>query len=189
MNILGLIDKPDDGYFEFFGCEVRSGENDLRKIRKDKIDYVFQTFDLIPTLNVLENVEYPLLRTGRSLHTRRKEVESVLEKLGIADLLRRFPEELSGGQRQRVAIARAVIKKPALLLADEPTANLDSETGERIIETLLGLKDLHDTCVVLATHDQRIMNHSDIVHTMRDGRFMHEERVELKGKGMTGGTR
>lgn len=143
--------------------------NSLHPIRRDKIGYIFQTFNLIPVLTVFENVEYPLILQKISRSERRKLVEEALDKVGLSARLKHRPRELSGGERQRVSIARAIVKKPALVLADEPTANLDSKTGIEILQLMQVLHKEESTTFVFSSHDQTIIDLAKRTICLRDG--------------------
>ena len=154
LNIIGLLDSPTSGELFLDGVEVSSlSDKVMAKLRNRKLGFVFQNFHLIPALNVLDNVELPLLyRSGVSASERRKKALAVLEKVGLSHRTKHFPTQLSGGQCQRVAIARALIGEPAILLADEPTGNLDSKMGAEIIDILTKL-NREGTTIVMVTHD------------------------------------
>lgn len=177
LNLLALIDRPSEGEVFFDGKPTASlPERALALLRREKIGLVFQTFNLIPVLSAAENVEYPLLLTKTPRAERRERVRAVLEEVGLADLARRRPDELSGGQRQRVAVARALVTQPRVVLADEPTANLDSATGRQIMELLRGLNEEHCVTFVVVTHDPAVVPYAERVLTIRDGRIGGEER-------------
>ncbi len=177
LNLLALIDRPSEGEVLFDGQPTGSlPERALAALRREKIGLVFQTFNLIPVLSAAENVEYPLLLTRTPRAERRERVREVLAEVGLADLARRRPDELSGGQRQRVAVARALVTQPRIVLADEPTANLDSATGTQIMELLRGLNGEHCVTFVVVTHDPAVIPYAERVLTIRDGRIVGEER-------------
>jgi putative ABC transport system ATP-binding protein len=170
LNLIGCLDTPTSGEIEVDG-ERMTGLSAGRRadLRARKLGFIFQTFNLIPVLTAWENVEYPLLLTKRRTDGTR--VQTALEQVGLGDRARHRPNELSGGQQQRVAIARALVTDPALVLADEPTANLDSKTGHEIIELMRRLNRERRTTFVFSTHDPRIMNAADRVVEIRDGRL------------------
>mgnify|MGYP001081727830 CR=1 FL=1 len=170
LNLIGLIDKPTSGevWIQNINTSTRN-PNSLHPLRRDKIGYIFQTFNLIPVLTVFENVEYPLILQRISRYKRRKLVEEALDKVGLSSRLRHRPRELSGGERQRVSIARAIVKKPALVLADEPTANLDSKTGIEILQLMLALHEEEHTTFVFSSHDQSIIDMAKRTVCLRDG--------------------
>ncbi|MEM4204239.1 MAG: ABC transporter ATP-binding protein, partial [Candidatus Methanomethylicaceae archaeon] len=142
-------------------------------VRRQRLGFVFQTFNLVPVLTAYENVELPLLLLGVGAAERRRRVHELLEALGIGDLAYHRPDEMSGGQQQRVSIARALVTEPALVLADEPTANLDSETGKAIIELMHDLNTKRGTTFVFSTHDPKVMERASRVVQIRDGRIDH----------------
>lgn len=177
LNLLALIDRPSEGEVLFDGKPTGAlPERTLALLRREKIGLVFQTFNLIPVLSAAENVEYPLLLTKTPRAERRERVRAILEEVGLSDLARRRPDELSGGQRQRVAVARALVTRPRVVLADEPTANLDSATGRQIMELLRGLNEEHCVTFVVVTHDPAVIPYAERVLTIRDGRIGGEER-------------
>lgn len=170
LNIMGLLDKPSAGeiWLDSENISSRSLES-LYTYRRDNMGFIFQTFNLIPVLNVFENVEYPLILKN-IIYKRRKElVNNVLEKVGLYGRRKHRPNELSGGERQRVSIARAVIKNPKIVLADEPTANLDSGTGLEIIELMEKLNNEDGTTFIFSSHDPKIIEKGRRVVTLRDG--------------------
>jgi putative ABC transport system ATP-binding protein len=176
LNLIGCLDYPTAGEVWIDGVLVSSlGEGKLNKIRLHTIGFIFQSFNLIPVLNVYENIELPLLiRRDVSASERKKRVTTLIEAVGLADQRTQRPAELSGGQRQRVAVARALVTKPAIVLADEPTANLDSKTGIEVIELMHSINKQHDTSFVFSTHDPKIIQRANMVHYLEDGRFKKE---------------
>ena len=144
-------------------------DNAISDFRAAKVGFVFQNFSLIPVFSAYENIEYPLLLLGVSAMERRRRATDMLEAVGLADHGRQRPNQLSGGQKQRVAIARALVKEPDFVLADEPTANLDSHTGASIIELMRRMQEQHSTTFVFSTHDRQLMSHADETFTIRDG--------------------
>lgn len=173
LNILGLIDSPSDGEL-WFGDKnlVDNHQNGLYRYRRDHLGYIFQTFNLISVLNVYENVEYPLILKKISHRNRKTIVEDVLHKVGLFDRKNHRPNELSGGQRQRVSIARAIVKKPEIVLADEPTANLDSKTGAEIVELMEKLNKEEKITFVFSSHDPKIIEKGSRVIQLRDGEIV-----------------
>ena len=175
MNILGCLDTASDGTYMLNGSNVSDMTDDeLAEIRNREIGFVFQTFNLLPRASALHNVELPLIYNGTSSSQRKKLAKEALEKVGLADRMDHKPNELSGGQRQRVAIARALVNNPSIILADEPTGNLDSKTGEEIMEIFETLHDAGNT-IVLVTHEEYIAEHSDRIIRLRDGLVERDE--------------
>jgi putative ABC transport system ATP-binding protein len=172
MAILGCLDAPTRGRFLLDGSDV-AGLSDARlsRVRNEQVGFVFQTFNLLPRATALHNVETPLIYAGVPRRERRRRALEVLERVGLADRVDHYPNELSGGQRQRVAIARALVNRPALVLADEPTGNLDSETGAEILSILDGLQRDGNT-VLLVTHDAEVAAHASRTVRLRDGRVV-----------------
>src|SRR5689334_13973717 len=170
LNLIGCIDAPTGGTVEVCGEKVaRLDDDGLSDFRAKNIGFIFQTFSLIPVLSAYENVEYPLVLVGTPEAERRRRTTALLEAVGLAGHAHRRPNELSGGQRQRVAIARALVKAPQVVLADEPTANLDSATGASIIELMRRVQAESRTTFVFATHDPQLMLHADETFVIRDG--------------------
>ncbi|HXM04983.1 MAG TPA: ABC transporter ATP-binding protein [Chthoniobacterales bacterium] len=169
MNMLGCLDTPSSGRYEFNGKDVASMEDDeLAEIRNREIGFVFQTFNLLPRSTSLQNVELPLIYAGVGAEERQRRAAESLMAVGLADRMQHKPNELSGGQRQRVAIARALVNQPSILLADEPTGNLDSRTGEEIMGLFGRLYESGHT-IVLVTHEEEIAAHARRVVRLRDG--------------------
>ena len=178
LSILGLLDTPSGGHYWLNGTAVEELDHSQRAhIRNREIGFIFQAFNLIGDLTVFENVELPLTyRTGLNKEERKQRVVESLERVGMAHRLRHYPSQLSGGQQQRVAVARALVGRPSILLADEPTGNLDSKNGEAVMSLL---KDLHDegATICMVTHDQRYAEHADRKIHMFDGRVVDEETM------------
>ena len=175
MNIIGCLDTPTSGEYNFAGSIVSEMDDDrLAEIRNREIGFVFQTFNLLPRANALHNVELPLIYNGTPASKRKKMAKEALEKVGLGDRMSHRPNELSGGQRQRVAIARALVNNPSLILADEPTGNLDTRTGDEIMEIL---EDVHDAgnTIVLVTHEEYIAEHTNRIIRLRDGKIERDE--------------
>jgi putative ABC transport system ATP-binding protein len=171
LNMIGCIDNPSDGKVLIDGTEVEHlSDTELTRYRRTRIGFIFQSFNLIPVLNVYENIEFPLL-LRRSMTRKEREliVMRFVEEVGLGDRLKNKPNELSGGQRQRVAIARALVTQPLIVLADEPTANLDSATGHKIVELMRAINEEEKTTLVFSTHDSHIMEHARKVVNIRDG--------------------
>ncbi len=177
MNILGCLDTPSGGVYSLNNNDVSAMTDDqLAEIRNREIGFVFQTFNLLPRANSLHNVELPLIYNGTPASQRKKIAQDALEKVGLADRMHHRPNELSGGQRQRVAIARALVNNPSIILADEPTGNLDSRTGEEIMEIFEILHEAGNT-IVLVTHEEYIAEHSDRIIRLRDGLVERDEAM------------
>ena len=174
LNILGLLSSPSEGTYMLDGKDVSTlSESDRIKLRKGALGFVFQSFNLIDELNVSENIELPLLYMGVSAKERKEAVKAVIDRVAMGHRAKHFPAQLSGGQQQRVAIARAVISNPKLILADEPTGNLDSKNGREVMELL---KELHreGTTIVMVTHSQRDASYADRVVNLFDGQIVNE---------------
>lgn len=173
LNLLGLIDRPDSGGLRFDGQDtLELKDKDAERIRLNKIGFVFQSFYLIPTLSVLENTSYFALQVFPSERIALEKAKSVLDILGLSEHLNKLPSQLSGGQRQRVAIARALAKEPRVVLADEPTANLDAETATRTIEAFKELQRQQKTSFVFSTHDPHLVSYAQIVYRLLDGKVV-----------------
>ncbi len=178
MNMLGCLDTPTGGTYHLRGEDVSTfSDNDLAEIRNREIGFVFQTFNLLPRVNCLRNAELPLIYAGMSKRERRERAAEVLESVGLGDRLDHRPNELSGGQRQRVATARALVNRPSLLLADEPTGNLDTETGAEIMQLLEALHRRGNTILVV-THEEDIARHARRIVHLRDGKLERDESVD-----------
>jgi putative ABC transport system ATP-binding protein len=170
MNIIGCLDTPTSGSYRLVDSEVaQMSDDELARIRNKEIGFVFQTFNLLPRANALQNVELPLVYGGLGSRQRRTMAEEALERVGLADRMNHLPSELSGGQRQRVAIARALVNKPSIVLADEPTGNLDSKTGEEIMGVIRDIHTQGDT-VIVVTHEQGIADRAGRTLRLLDGR-------------------
>jgi putative ABC transport system ATP-binding protein len=177
MNLIGCLDTPTSGVYKLNEQEVSSLDDDeLARIRNREIGFVFQTFNLLARTSALENVEVPLVYAGLPRQERHRRAKEVLEQVGLADRMHHQPSELSGGQRQRVAVARALVNSPSILLADEPTGNLDSRTGEEIM-TLFDLLNQGGNTIVLVTHEEDIARHAQRVIRLRDGHVVDEQHA------------
>ncbi len=175
LNILGLIDDPDGGSFLFDGVEIAHfNEKKRAEMRKHNIGFVFQSFNLIDELTVYENVELPLIYTGVKSSERKEKVEKMLDKMQILHRRNHYPQQLSGGQQQRVAVARAVVNNPKLILADEPTGNLDSSNGSEVMELLTDLNE-QGTTIVMVTHNEHDARFSHRIIRMLDGQTVTED--------------
>jgi len=180
MNIIGCLDTPSSGLYEFNGVNVSDmGDNDLAKVRNKEIGFVFQTFNLLARSDALHNVELPLIYAGVSSTDRRNRAKEALDHVGLGDRIHHKPNELSGGQRQRVAVARALVNRPSILLADEPTGNLDSKTGDEIMLLFEELWHQGNT-IILVTHEESIAEHAHRIIRIRDGQIESDRAVEHK---------
>ncbi|MBI3852821.1 MAG: ABC transporter ATP-binding protein [Verrucomicrobia bacterium] len=177
MNLIGCLDTPTDGEFELNGNKVSEmDDNELAEIRNREIGFVFQSFNLLPRSNALHNVELPLIYSGMNAEERRKVALDTLENVGLTDRMHHKPNEMSGGQRQRVAIARALVNKPSIILADEPTGNLDTKTGVEIMDLFENLSRKGNTIIVV-THEEDVAKHARRILRIRDGQIASDERV------------
>ncbi len=177
MNLLGCLDTPSSGTYELNGHNVgEMDDNELADIRNREIGFVFQTFNLLARSSALRNVELPLIYSGMGLDERREVALAALRDVGLADRVTHKPNEMSGGQRQRVAVARALVNKPSILLADEPTGNLDTRTGEEILELFRSLSEKGNTLIVV-THEEEVARHARRIIRIRDGLVASDEPV------------
>jgi putative ABC transport system ATP-binding protein len=175
LNAIGGLDKPDSGEVYIAGQRIDNlSKGDLAELRLHRIGFVFQAFNLIPVLTARENVEFVMQVQGVPAADRRQKSLDILEEVGLEGLEDRLPSEMSGGQQQRVAVARAIVSNPALVLADEPTANLDSKTADELIDLFKHLNEHHGTTFIIATHDQRVMAYAKRLVRMLDGRIVEE---------------
>ncbi|WKK66110.1 ABC transporter ATP-binding protein [Lutimonas zeaxanthinifaciens] len=179
LNILGMLDKPESGSYEFLGKEV-SGLNEKGRsaVRKQNIGFIFQNFNLIDELTVFENIELPLIYTNVSSSERKARVNELIDRIGISHRSSHYPQQLSGGQQQRVAVARALVTKPPLILADEPTGNLDSSHGNEVMELLCNLNE-SGTTIVMVTHSSHDASYSQRIINLLDGQIVSEKRNKL----------
>lgn len=171
LNLIGCLDSPTSGLVKLFdGHDVsKLTDKEATALRRDKIGFIFQTFNLIPVLNVSENIEFPLIIQGVKPEERKKRVDEIIDDVGLREFVGHKPDELSGGQRQRIAVARALITNPRLVLADEPTANLDKENGLNILKIMKHLNEEHKTTFIFSTHDQRVMEQARRIVVLEDG--------------------
>ena len=181
LNMIGCIDKPDKGEVIVSDCKVGELSDDaLSDFRAKNIGFIFQNFNLLPVLSAYENIEYPLLLAGTSAKKRGERVPKLLEAVGLSDRAKNLPGQLSGGQRQRVAIARALARKPKLVIADEPTANLDSQTGAAILTLMRRMVDRYHISFIFSSHDPEVIKAADDTIFLRDG-MVHD--IRRKGEG------
>ena len=177
MNLLGCLDTPTSGLYELNGANVSEmDDNELAEIRNKEIGFVFQTFNLLPRANALRNVELPLIYSGMDSGDRKQRALDTLSNVGLADRVHHKPNEMSGGQRQRVAVARALVNRPSIVLADEPTGNLDSKTGEEIMALFEDLSHKGNTMLVV-THEEEVARHARRIIRIRDGLIASDEVV------------
>lgn len=180
MNVLGCLDSPTSGRYELNDTDVSEmDDNELAEVRNREIGFVFQTFNLLPRSDALHNVELPLIYAGLPSEARRQTALTALQQVGLGDRVHHRPNELSGGQRQRVAVARALVNQPSILLADEPTGNLDSKTGEEIMALFEELAQKGNT-IILVTHEEDIARQARRILRIRDGLIASDERLERK---------
>ena len=173
LNLVGCIDKPTSGTVFVGEQDIGAlSDNAVSDFRAQRVGFIFQNFSLIPVLSAWENIEYPLMLLGVPAEERRERTTKMLEAVGLKDQWRQRPNELSGGQKQRVAIARALVKGPHFVLADEPTANLDSQTGESIVDLMRRMQEECETTFIFSTHDPHLMSHADETFGIRDGQLV-----------------
>jgi len=184
LNIVGSLDNPSKGSAEVLGQKIENlSHNQAAELRNRHIGFIFQTFNLLPVYTAYENVEFPLLLLGMPPDERKKAVMDAMEWVGLADRVKSKPAQLSGGESQRVAIARAVVKKPAIILADEPTANLDAENSHHILKTMVKLNKDLDTTFLFATHDEKVIQYLRRKITLVDGKVVKDEWLTPKIQG------
>ncbi len=177
LNAIGGLDKPDEGSITIAGrCIDNLGKGELAGMRLNTIGFVFQAYNLVPVLTARENVEFVMQVQGVSAAERRRAADDILREVGLEGLEDRRPAQLSGGQQQRVAVARAIVSKPALVLADEPTANLDSQTAAQLMDLFVSLNVHHKVTFIIATHDTRVMEYAQRLIRMVDGKIVEDER-------------
>lgn len=180
LNLIGCIDKPTSGRIHVDGVDTSTlNPNRMSELRREKIGFVFQTFNLIPVFTAAENVEYPLLVQGMNGNERRERVAEALDSVGLTARAHHRPDLLSGGERQRVAVARAIVHRPALVLADEPTANLDTHNATQLIDLMHGLNRSLGLTFIFSTHDARLLEHTDRIVRLCDGQI--ESDTSTKG--------
>lgn len=179
LNILGCLDKPSQGKIFLEDKDITGfPSSKLSDIRRQRIGFIFQTFNLIPVLTAEENVEFPLILEGtKNPKERKRLVKEILTDVGLKDFILRRPNEMSGGQQQRVSIARALVKKPKFVLADEPTANLDSKTGKEILNIMLELNQKTSTTFIFSTHDKMVINFARRIIRLRDGKIESDQKA------------
>jgi putative ABC transport system ATP-binding protein len=188
MNLIGCLDTPTGGEYELNGVQVsQMDDNQLAEIRNQEIGFIFQTFNLLPRSDALRNVELPLIYSGMPAEERRQVALAALRNVGLADRVHHRPNELSGGQRQRVAVARALVNRPSILLADEPTGNLDSKTGAEIL-ALFGELSTQGNTIIVVTHEEDIAKHARRILRIRDGLIASDE-LQREWREITGGER
>jgi len=179
MNLLGCLDQPSQGHYYLDGVPVNElADNQLAEIRNTKIGFVFQNYNLLPRMSAAENVEIPMVYAGVALATRRSKAASALESVGLSKRMHHKPNELSGGEQQRVAIARSLVNEPSIILADEPTGNLDTKTGKEIIATFQRLNQERGITIIFVTHDPEVAVCTRRTVRLRDGLVVGEEKVE-----------
>ncbi|MEM2866640.1 MAG: ABC transporter ATP-binding protein [Candidatus Hadarchaeales archaeon] len=177
LNLIGTFDRPTSGRIYIDGQDLtRMGERELTRLRREKIGFVFQFYNLIPVLTAFENVELPMLISGKPREERRRRTEELLELVGLSQRGHHRPDELSGGEQQRVAIARALANRPSIVLADEPTGDLDTKTGREVVEALRRAAKEEEVAVIVVTHDPAVAERADRVLRIRDGRIVKEVR-------------
>jgi putative ABC transport system ATP-binding protein len=183
LNLVGCLDVPSEGSVWIAGTDVSTlGDDALARLRRNQIGFIFQSFNLVPVLSAAENVE-TALQLARTPGNRRAMAEEILAQVGLASMVNRRPNQLSGGQQQRVAVARALVKHPAIVIADEPTANLDSHTGTQILDIMRRMNEEHGTTFLFSTHDQMVMGHARRVVRLHDGRVEADDVREPPAAG------
>ncbi len=179
LNIIGGLDSPSSGAVHLNGTDITAlGESELSDFRLFQLGFIFQAYNLVPVLSALENVELVMVMQGRHVHERRERAEHYLELVGLSSIMHRRPSALSGGQQQRVAVARALAAGPRLVLADEPTANLDSENATALLDIMHRLSHEEKTTFIFSTHDPRVMERAERIITLRDGAVESDETIE-----------
>ncbi len=185
LNLIGCLDKPTEGSLQVAGVDVvKLDRKESARFRGNHIGFIFQDFNLIPVLTVFENIEYPLLMVQSTpAEERKKRVMTLLEAVGMTDQKEKYPDQISGGQKQRVAVARALVTNAKLVLADEPTANLDTKTAYTVIELMKTMRDEFKTTFIFSTHDQRIVGEAEIIYSLADGELVGKQ---VKGEDKNG---
>jgi len=180
LNMIGCLDPPTDGALKVVDSDITHlDRKEAARFRGDNIGFVFQDFNLIPVLTVYENVEYPLQMVQNwEANKRKKRVQDLLAAVGMADQGGKYPSQISGGQKQRVAVARALVTNPKLVLADEPTANLDRETAMRIIDLMKTMRDEFQTTFIFSTHDPKVVQNAEIIFTLEDGKLLNHSAAD-----------
>ncbi len=179
LNLIGGLDRPSSGSIEVEGRSIQDlSMTELSRLRRDRIGFIFQSYNLIPVLTALENAEYVLMLQGVPIKERQEKVRSILKEVGLEGLEKRFPRELSGGQQQRVAIARAIVSDPALVLADEPTANVDSKTASSLLDLMNRLNEEKGATFLFSTHDRAVMKRAKKLLFLKDGRISDGAEVK-----------
>jgi putative ABC transport system ATP-binding protein len=182
LNLIGGLDRPDSGRIVVDENDFSEmGEGNLATLRLHKIGFVFQAYNLIPVLSAIENVEYVMLLQGVPADKRRDLAKSILDEVGLEDKYGRRPAELSGGQQQRVAVARAIVSNPSIVLADEPTANLDSKTGEGLLQMMKEMNEKKNVTFIFSTHDKMVMDYARRLVSIRDGKIADDQIKESRG--------
>jgi len=177
LNIIGALDSPTHGEVWIREQEIgRLSKSQLSRLRLQEIGFIFQEYNLIPVLSAIENVEYVMLLQGVPDAERQERAENILFEVGLEKYIHRRPTQLSGGQQQRVAVARAIVSKPAIVLADEPTANLDSSTGAALLDLMRDLNELHETTFIFSTHDPMVMERARRIVTLHDGKIVDDQK-------------
>lgn len=179
LNLIGGLDRPDKGHIKFNGHDyTQLNDSQMADLRLHHIGFVFQSYNLIPVLSAVENVEYVMLLQGVSTTERRQRACQILDEVGLENKYHRRPAELSGGQQQRVAVARAIVSNPSMVLADEPTANLDSKTGEELLELMTAMNTQRGVTFIFSTHDEMVMAHARRIVVVHDGRIADDQTKE-----------
>jgi len=180
LNMIGCLDPPTSGHLEVHGQDITNLDPSASaRFRGEHIGFIFQDFNLIPVLTVFENIEYPLIMVQNwPAAKRRQQVQRLLEAVGMTDQADKYPSQISGGQKQRVAVARALVTNAKLVLADEPTANLDRNTANRIIDLMKQMRDDFGTTFIFSTHDPRVVKNAEIIYTLEDGKLLTSDNIE-----------